>query len=245
MDTHRCYLNEAALLSIQRYAHINEEFTDMVTIHTTFVCFIAMGTYQNCFSGAALLSIQIYPYIYQEFISMVTIHITGVFFIPMDTHQRCLNVAALLSIQRCTHIKEEFTDDNYSHDSCLFHTNGYSPVLPQCGCCAKYPKICPWKWRIDSFYSYYSCLFRTPGYPPDSSQWGSSTEYQKIYLDYWRIYRRSYSQDSCLIPIAMQGTYKNCLSEAALLSIRKYTYITEEFIEMITVVAYFCHEIAR
>ena len=42
MDTHQNCLNKAALLSIQRYTNMTEEFTGTLNTHTLFVRFITM-----------------------------------------------------------------------------------------------------------------------------------------------------------------------------------------------------------
>ena len=65
-------LNEAAPSSIQRYTDMIEEYIDTVTTHTTAVCFIAMGTLQNCLNEVALLSIQRYAHITEEYTETVT-----------------------------------------------------------------------------------------------------------------------------------------------------------------------------
>ena len=51
--------------------HRIEEYINMITTHTTAVCFIAMGTLQNCLNEAALLSIQSYAHITEEYTETV------------------------------------------------------------------------------------------------------------------------------------------------------------------------------
>ena len=67
MGTQQNCLNEAALMSIQRHAHMIEEYKGTVSTPTKTDYLIAMGTHQNHLNEAALLSIsseypKIYPY---------------------------------------------------------------------------------------------------------------------------------------------------------------------------------------